>query len=214
MLEHEALCLQEHAGAGAELGSERIAALDPCVTVVADDWVAAVQEVAANLVKTSCLRTCFDQGNAVVQAVAIDDPKRCFGAALDSVGVFAQWFIARPVIHLGLTIDDGPVDFFDLVVFECPMHLPGGVLLNCEQQYSASGAIDPMNHIHLLTDLIAQDFHRHQITLARLFRGMHQMTCWFVDRDYPLILVENGEWRNVDGQIELERNAKVHSFQH
>lgn len=87
--------------------------------------------------------------------------------------------------------DDGEVVFLYELIVEGRPELSDDVGISGEEDDAASGAVDPVQGVNVLADLIPKDLHRDLIIRVRMIGRMDELSGWFVDRDQEFIAVEN-----------------------
>lgn len=112
----EGFGLKEHAGAGAVFFAELIAAFDAGVAIVADDGVAVVGKVAADLVEAAGFWGGFDQGE--FGRDLLEDPEVGFCGLGFAGFVFCESFCGDPVVLFRSAINNSEIGFGDFVPLE------------------------------------------------------------------------------------------------
>lgn len=162
------------------------------VEIVADDGVAGELEVLADLMIAPGVRGGFDDGEfrkvgagAVLNAFEVGE---C-GPRFFSIGS-AQGSIGLPVGR-GLSIDDGAVFFCDEAFFKefvCKAQAGCG---EGEEQDAGGGAVEAVDGMDFLSELIAQDFHGDLIVRFGGSRLVDENPSGFVDGNESIVLVKN-----------------------
>ena len=95
--------------------------------------------------------------------------------------------------------DKGEVALLDLLTFEGAVERAGGSSSFGKNKNAASRSIKTMGGVNLEADKVAYQLHHDHVVGFGVIGGMDEVSGFFVDRDDPLVLVENVERRRVHG---------------
>lgn len=92
-----------------------------------------------------------------------------------------------------MTKNDRKIFFGNLLFLKSAAEHFRGRFTKPEEENSSGGAIEAMDCLDRLANLVAQDFHRDLIFRLRLIGRVDELACGLIDRDDPLVLVEDIE---------------------
>lgn len=91
------------------------------------------------------------------------------------------------------------VGLVNLVLINGAAEGSGGAGIGGEEEDARGGAVETMNGVDLLADLITEDFHGDEVIGFRIVGWMNQLASGLIDCDEGVVLVENGEHLKIRG---------------
>lgn len=178
-----------------------VGCFDTSVAEVADDRQAIMKEVTPDLMVASRMGAGLNERQGGV-LLMLQFRRACDGKAPEAgVGftdrrfiVFLHGLIALPGLLRGGSKHDGEVGFLHFMPFQGAVQGTGRIAINAEEQNPAGGPIKTVDVIDALADLVAQDFHGHQIFILGFVGRMNQIASRLVDSNKPLVPVKDIEW--------------------
>ena len=102
--------------------------------------------------------------------------------------------MALPGLGWWLAEDDCAVCLFHFVSFQGTVQGAGGIAIDAEEEGACGWPVDAVDVVDVCSDLIAEDFHRHQVSVLWVVGRVNQVPGGFVDGDEPFVLIDDVKW--------------------
>ena len=199
----------EHEAGGAEVGGGGVVLAQVAVVGVADDGVEDVFHVAAELVFAACVRDefCprvargwvaggglegqFGARKAVVSGLSVLEGGFGLGFG-DFVGLIFEGVVDESVVGQ-VSAHDCPVGFVCVFLFELLRQQAGGFGVEGKQEDAGCGAVEAVDGVDVLSDLVAQRLHGEDGFAAVQPRTVDEHSCGLVDGNGAAVAVDDVE---------------------